>query len=299
MANSERIDWRRAQRGRVTIDSGQLHEGFLRHRNFRWAKIALTISIIAVLAYALIDQTPRASGGTWFGYLLGTVGVGLILWLTLLGLRKRAITPGRWSLKAWTSAHVYLGLSLVVIATLHTGFMFGWNVHTLAYALMMVVIGSGLYGIAVYDRLPAALSSNRGELTQRQMLDNIAAIDRQLHDAALPLGGDEASIVQGSIDGTRLGGGLVERLSGRARHCGNRRALDAFAALLPAATGERADRLHKIVTLFERKEAALGLARRHISIRARLEVWLFVHVPATFALIAALIAHVVSVFFYW
>ena len=62
-------------------------------------------------------------------------------------MRKRAITRGRWSLKAWTSAHVYLGLSLIVIATLHTGFQFGWNVHTLAYALMMLVIVSGIYGI--------------------------------------------------------------------------------------------------------------------------------------------------------
>ena len=33
--------------------------------------------------------------------------------------------------------------------------------------------------------------------------------------------------------------------------------------------------------------------------RALLEIWLYVHVPLTVVLIAALIAHVVSVFFYW
>ncbi len=35
------------------------------------------------------------------------------------------------------------------------------------------------------------------------------------------------------------------------------------------------------------------------SITAFLEAWLFVHIPATFALLAALMAHVVSVFTYW
>jgi hypothetical protein len=30
-----------------------------------------------------------------------------------------------------------------------------------------------------------------------------------------------------------------------------------------------------------------------------LEVWLFIHIPLTIALIAALAAHVISVFYYW
>jgi TctA family transporter len=164
-----------------------LHEGFLRHARFRWLKVALVVSLVAILAYVLIDAKPHPNGGTPLGYTLGTIGALLILWLTLLGLRKRAMTRGRWSLKAWTSAHVYLGLSLIVIATLHTGFEFGWNVHTLAYALMLLVILSGIYGISVYVAIPKALSNNREEMTQTQMLDALRAVDRQLHDAAQPL----------------------------------------------------------------------------------------------------------------
>ena len=34
-------------------------------------------------------------------------------------------------------------------------------------------------------------------------------------------------------------------------------------------------------------------------LKSWLQSWLFIHVPATFALIAALSAHVISVFFYW
>ena len=276
-----------------------LHDGFLRHANFRWLKIATILCLLTIASYLLIDITPRHNGGSWYGYTLGTIGVGLILWLTLLGLRKRAMTRGRWSLKAWTSAHVYLGSSLIVIGTLHTGFQLGWNVHTLAYALMMLVILSGLFGIIVYATLPTALSNNRAEMTQVQMLEAIRAIDRQLHDAAQPLPQAQASLVRQSLNDDPFGGSLIARLSGRYPRC----ATAAAQASLRYWTGDHPDTgrepLEKIDALLERKQAMLARLRRHLRLKALLEIWLYVHVPATFALLAALTAHIVSVFFYW
>lgn len=276
-----------------------LHEGFLRHANFRWLKIATILSLVAIMSYLLIDVTPRHNGGSWYGYTMGTIGVGLILWLTLLGLRKRAMTRGRWSLKAWTSAHVYLGLSLIVIGTLHTGFQLGWNVHTLAYILMMLVVLSGVFGITVYATLPTALSNNRAEMTQVQMLEAIRAIDRQLHDTAQPLPQTQAALVRQSLDDDPFGGSLLARLSGRYPRCATAKA----QASLRHWTGDHPDTgkepLEKIDALLERKQAMLARLRRHLKLKALLEIWLTVHVPATFALIAALTAHIVSVFFYW
>ena len=290
-----------ATRGIARGDAGDgvAHEGFLRYRRFRWFKIALGISLLTIIIYMIVDVQPRPNGGSWLGYTLGTIGVLLILWLAMLGIRKRAITRGRWSLKAWTSAHVYLGLALIVIATLHTGFQFGWNVHTLAYVLMMLVIFSGVYGITVYAALPQGLSDARSEMTGPQMIDAVNSLDKQIKSSAQPLSDADSEVVLGSLGEDPFGGGVWRRLSGNYPRCGNRRALQIMRGRLAEVSAREAVAIEPIVTLLERKAAALQRVRGYVQRRALLEVWLYVHIPLTFVLIAALLAHVVSVFFYW
>lgn len=275
-----------------------VHVGFLRHAGFRWLWVAVILCLVATAGYLFADVRPRPNGGTWYGYTLGTIGAALILWLSFLGVRKRAITPGDWSLKAWVSAHVYLGLALTLIATLHTGFQFGWNVHTLAYALMMLVILSGLFGVLVYAVLPRRLSANRGETTQKQMVETIRTLDRQLTDAAQPLNQGQAAAVRMSLEHSGVGGGFFRRLDIRPGDCGTRRAL-ARLRRARADSGSEDSALIAVRALLDRKSAALLQLRRHLRIRALLAVWLGVHVPATIALLMALTAHVVSVFIYW
>lgn len=277
------------------------HEGFLRHKGFRWAQIASGLCVVAVGVYFLAAAQLREppSGGSWLGYLLGTVSAGLIVWLACLGIRKRAVSNGHYSLKAWVSAHVYLGLSLIILATLHTGFQFGWNVHTLAYGLMMLVIASGGFGIWAYSVLPHRLSANRGEITRKQMLETIASLDAQLQEAAQPLDRAGAAIIRHSIEDTEIGGGFWQRLTGSYGNCANRQAMARARALPRPNTEREVEALAKVEGLMQQKADALALARRQMRITALLEAWLFVHIPATFALLAALIAHIVSVFAYW
>jgi hypothetical protein len=240
------------------------------------------------------------TGSSWFGYTTGTIGAGLIVWLSLLGIRKRLITDDNWSLKAWVSAHVYLGLSLLIIATLHSGFQFGWNVHTLAYGLMVLVIVSGIFGVAMYSILPRKLSDNRGDTTQKQMLEKIAALDKRLSETARPLESDLARQVRLAVQRTRIGGGFWRRLTNNHVNCATGRAL---TALLEARgrmdKGGQAEALDQVLSLLEEKRLTLQKARRHIQLRSLLEVWLFVHIPATLALLAALTAHIICVFFFW
>ena len=285
------------QTGRVKSDG--LHEGFLRHRNFYWLKAASILSLIAIVIYMIVDVEPRHNGGSWYGYTLGTIGAGLIIWLTTLGIRKRNMTPKAWSLKAWTSAHVYLGLSLIIVATLHTGFQFGWNVHTLSYVLMMIVIISGLFGIFAYSTLPRQLSFNRDEVTETQMLESLRAIDRQLHDAAQPLPQQYAALVGESLEQDPFHDGLRARLFRSYPNCATRRVHGQLRQVTRNLVDKGNNPLERVDGLLERKSSMLARVRRHLQIKALLEFWLYIHVPITFALIAALIAHIISVFFYW
>ncbi len=290
-----------ASRGinRTELGDGTAHESFLRYRRYRWFKIATILSLFFVVVYLFVDVSPRHNGGSWLGYLLGTIGAGLIVWLSLLGIRKRAMTRGRWSLKAWTSAHVYLGLALTVIGTLHTGFQFGWNVHTLAWALMLLVILSGVYGISVYALLPQGLSDSRSEMTGPQMIEAVNSLDKQIQQAAQPLSDEDSAVVIGSLGEDPFGGGVWRRLSGSYPKCGNMAALRIMRERQEESSGKEEQALEQVVGLLEKKAAALQRLRGYIRRRALLEVWLFVHIPITFVLLAALTAHIVSVFFYW
>ena len=288
---------------RVRRDKVTSHESFLTYGNGRWWKTAIVISVVSFATYFLIDVQPRHNGGSWYGYTLGTIGFGLILWLTMLGVRKRAMTPGRWSLKAWTSAHVYLGLSLIVIATLHTGFQLGWNVHTLAWSLMMIVILSGLFGIYVYATLPKALSQNRydedGAITEKVMIEQMKQLDRQIHDAAQPLDPEAAAIVEKCLGEDVFAGSFWKRARNSYPGDLTRIAMTELRKLRNFRPRTDDDPFERVETLLTKKEALLAKLRRHLQLKSWLQAWLYIHVPATFALIAALSAHVISVFFYW
>jgi hypothetical protein len=51
--------------------------------------------------------------------------------------------------------------------------------------------------------------------------------------------------------------------------------------------------------MISRKKRLATRVARDIQYQAMMEIWLYFHVPISFALLAALIGHIVSSFFYW
>jgi hypothetical protein len=285
---------------RAPVEGGRVrHQSLLGYARFRWAKIAAALVAATIAAYALDDPPHGRYGGSVLGYVLGTVGALLILWLTWFGVRKRQYQSTAGTVLGWMSAHVYLGTALLVIATLHAAFEVGWNVHTLAYALMLSVILSGFYGVYAYLRLPRAMTEALGEDTQESLLLRIADLDRQMRALALPLPDAANKLVLAAAQGTRIGGGFRAQLSGTDAQCPTAAAVVGLQAVGKTLRGNDARVSQQLYALMVRKQELVGRARRAVALKARLDVWLYVHVPLTFALLAALLAHVVSVFFYW
>jgi hypothetical protein len=297
-----------------------IHENLLRYRQARYAAWALVLIAASVLIYFTPTGTEPRNGGTWQGYVLGTVGALLIVWLSLLGIRKRRYGRGTGTVQGWTSAHVYLGAALLVTGTLHTSFQVGWNVHTLAYALMCIVIVSGCYGVWAYLNYPRVMSTNRAGGSREALFADLFALDgegRRLAEACDP---EVRVAVESSIARTALGGGVLAQLTGRDGSKFLRRdveggrstasvpvsnrdqsaVIDFVAERLPRASKRaEAANLHALLSVLTRRQAVLGRIRRDIRFAAALRIWLFVHVPMTVALLGALVVHILVTFFYW
>ena len=287
-----------------------LHTSFLTHAKGRYLWVAILLSIGSGIAYTVNDPIEPSNGGTVLGYTLGTIGALMILWLAYLGRRKRNFIKGWGTVRGWVSAHVYLGSALLIVATLHTGFQFGINIHTLAYALMVLVIASGIFGVYAYRAYPSA----RNDLKKTRSLDElflqVEELDAQLIRKVNTSAEDIRHIVTSAIARTMAGGSFFDQLLARdgsvvelggvvQKNSSQEVALDYLLGRSRELKGEELNALNDIIRTFNSRRGLLEAIRDDIRMLAVIQVWLYVHVPATFALISALLAHVYAVFFYW
>ena len=271
-----------------------LHENVLKFSGFRYLKWMAVLTLGSVAAYIWDQPETVPNGGTWLGYTLGTIGAVMILWLMLFGVRKRAYRSRLGTVKGWLSAHVYMGLALIVVATLHTGFQFGWNIHTAAFALMMAVIVSGMWGIYVYFRNPALMSGVLDGKNLQQLGGSLRDLDAQSKRLALKMAPELQTLVARSAEAAIIGP-LFGRFRAQVLGCPTRRAV---ATLEPLARAEGREMRDLYALQFQRL-SILEEIRSFVRLKAWTDLWLLIHVPMSFALLATLTAHIVSVFFYW
>lgn len=297
-----------------------MHDSILDYRGFRYLWTALILSIGSIVAYLWHDPIGVPNGGSWLGYTLGTIGALLILWLLWFGVRKRRYSGATGSVRGWLSAHVYLGTTLILIAFLHSGFQVGWNIHTLALVLMLLVIFSGFFGVYAYLRYPAMMTRNRADSTRDAMVAEIRELDGQTLQLADKVDKSIHDAILSSIQHSQLGGGVWAQLTARddsavalaklkeavlksdgdAKQSKSGQTMVMMVDFLAnQANDTQSENLRRLIDLVSRKRALATRVARDIQLQALMEIWLYIHIPLSLGLLGALTAHVLSVFFYW
>lgn len=293
-----------------------IHTSVLDYRGARYLWVAILLIAISVGIYISQSGADQpANGGTWQGYTTGTLGALLILWLSLLGVRKRRYRSRVGSVAGWTSAHVYLGTSLLVIGTLHSAGQLGWNIHTLAYVLMCAVVVSGFFGIYYYLSIPDKSLVNRGGRSRAELFEELQQLDVEGCLAADRCSGEIAVSANSAIERTSIGGGVFAQLlrsdyskmsipeNGNPTIVENKdqtRILALIAARIPDAQREsEVEPLSNLMSIMARRQAIIRRIVRDIQFQGLLKVWLYLHIPLTFALLISLAAHITSTFLYW
>jgi hypothetical protein len=297
-----------------------MHQSFINFRHYRYGLIAGVASLATLTTYVLDRPRVPPNGGTWLGYTLGAIAALLVIFLAFFGIRKRSFRSTVGTAIGWLSAHVYLGLAALLIATLHSGMHFGRNVHTVAYVLMCLVTLSGCWGVYAYISFPGAMIQQRGNLRRREFLRQIAELDSSSLELAEAISPQITQLLAEAARRTDLGGGnLWKQLRSRDESTlllgigtaprrsrlvsnPNQRALiRTLAEIRPGRTSNEAamSSIQKLLELAGSKAALLQRLRRETQFAAMLRIWLFLHVPLCCALLAALCIHVVTVFLYW
>jgi hypothetical protein len=275
----------------------------MRNRNLlefdghRYLKVAAALLALAALAYALHRPPVAPYGGTWLGYTLGTAAALMMLGQLWLAVRRRRY-DGHGRLQAWISAHVYFGIALVVLATLHSGFQVHLNVHGLSYLLLLAMAASGAYGVFAYLRIPRLMTENMGDDSFAELLLKIADLDERARAHALHLPDATSELVMKSIQQTVIGGSVFRQLRGHDPECPTQDALRRLHGLRDELDASQSQHQRELYSILLRKESLLIRARQEVAFRARLEFWMYLHAPLAAATIAALSAHVVATLWY-
>jgi len=273
-------------------------QNFLAHSNYRYLKLAFVVVALAVTAYLVDDPLGGHNGGTTLGYSLGTFCAALMLWLLWYGVRRRSYRATT-SLRGWLSAHVYLGATLLILVPLHSGFQFGWNVHTLSYALLCATSISGLLAVIFYGFVPTRITANRPGQKLDGWLEEIADLDAECRLQVVSLPDTFADAVAVAIEKTYIGGGLLRQFARDDRRCGTRRAIALLRDHRVQLGTEDRESVRRLLELLSIKQGLLNRVRRDMRYKAMLEIWMLVHVPLSLATTVAVAIHVLSVFYYW
>ena len=261
----------------------------------------------------------RTFGGTPLGLIFGAIAFLIFLIAAALGIRKKKHLWPIGSVQFWLKAHIWLTTLTIPLVLFHCGFHFGGSQSTCLMLLYIVVMASGFFGIALQQFMPGLMKSRlprevvfeeipylRGVLAGnarkiRNEIHHLSDVDARVsRPAAVDAGGgkgaaDGIAVVAPDRSLRILGEFLdthcipyLEASRGDRHPLGKETAAgEMFRALSAGVSGQWRPKVQQLQGwCADRRNMDLQTKYQHW-----LHGWLFLHVPASFALIVVTAWH--------
>lgn len=295
----------------------------LDRRHIPWALIFLGATVVAAAFYLaafhprwlpfpfelpkLLRDAPRERatiGGTGLGLIYGALAFAIFLFGSALSIRKKKRLWRIGDVQFWLRAHIWLTLFTIPLVCFHCGFKAGGPHTTLLLAIYAIVMGSGIFGLAMQQFIPRMMKEQLPNEVVYEQIPHIRerifesalevraevrALEREAQTAPAATGGTAALATDTSAHtiGDFLDGDCLPYLrasrgkAGRMRLGDTRTAEDLFRLLRVNASDalrSRVDQLEQWCS--DRREMDLQMKLHHW-----LHGWLLLHVPFSFALL--------------
>jgi hypothetical protein len=153
------------------------------HQHFPWVVFAAAATVAATAWFYIASLGPSGwpGGSTLPGFTFGILGGLIILFEMLLWWRKRVRVWRIGRAQKWMRAHIWLGLLCLPLLVYHSGLRWGGVLSTVLMVLLLIVIASGIWGLAMQQFLPRQLLDRVPAETIYSQIDYLSA---QLSDEA-------------------------------------------------------------------------------------------------------------------
>lgn len=255
----------------------------------RWAiatvAAAVTLAIVYAIHAAMSPNGPH--GGSTMGLIFGSAAAAIFVFECLLTLRKKfaALLIGR--VQIWLRAHIWLGILSFPLTLMHSGFRWGSGLAAVLMWLTLIVVLSGLAGIAFQHYLPRRMKES---VERETIFDEIPHVINGLLDQADDMLDANSALharYNKEIRPYLLQGPLSSAVAQRFQ---TRQSIQAYFEELCTTVPSSAHGALKTLEDLCEERRQLALQRR---LHRWLHGWLMVHVPLSFGLLVLTFVHAV------
>lgn len=144
----------------------------------------LTTALILLIMGLLIEELLSIRSGSTFGHtqtghIVGWIGLAAIFSVFIYSVKKRFDQKAGWP-KAWFIVHQMAGIVGPMLILVHAGWHFHALVPVLTLIVLVIVVLTGVIGVAVHRKALALLKNTRMELVSQGLSKE--AVEDKLYD---------------------------------------------------------------------------------------------------------------------